>query len=288
MSDVRISVVADVHGNYDALARTAELADRVGRLIVLGDLLDYVDYHNPAGGILGAIFGEDSARHFTRLRAAGAFVELHRFNTDLWSTVSDPAGVLSEIVQQRYRRVLDAVGPDTLLILGNVDVAAEWDRVAGDVLPCRDAEVVELDGVRFGFVAGGASRHPRPVALNGHAWRPFLRPGDEYRAAVRALGEVDVLCTHIPPDIPALRYDVVPARLEMAGPGLLEHIDAHRPSLALFGHVHQPLAHRERRGFTECVNAGHFQRFEQALVLDLDSLPRRAAAAAFAAPAAGR
>ncbi len=285
MAGVRISVVADVHGNYEALARIAERSDR---LIVLGDLLDYVDYHDPARGILGAVFGEDSARHFTRLRAAGDFPELHRFNSGLWSTMSDPVGVLSEVVQERYRRVLEAVGPDALLILGNVDVPDEWDRVAGDVLPYRDAEVVELDGVRFGFVAGGASRRPRPVSMNGHAWRPFLRDRDDYRAAVDALGPVDVLCTHIPPDVPALRYDVVPARLEMAGPGLIEYIDTHRPVLALFGHVHQPLATRTRRGYTECLNAGHFQRAERALEVDLDAVRRGIDDAAFAARAGGR
>ena len=291
MTGVRISVVADVHGNYDALARAAERAGRRReRLVVLGDLLDYVDYHDPSAGILGEVFGEDAALRFTRLRAAGAFGELHLFNTGLWSGISDPAGALSEIVQQRYRRVLQAVGPDALLTLGNVDVAQEWDRVAGDVLPYRDAEVVQLDGVRLGFVAGGArrSRATGTIVTDGRAWRPFLRDPDAYRAAVDALGEVDVLCSHIPPDIAALRYDVVPARLEMAGPGLLDHIDRHRPSLALCGHVPQPLAVRARRGMTECVNVGHFQRAERAFEVDLDALPRRTGAGAFAGPRAGR
>ena len=57
-----------------------------------------------------------------------------------------------------------------------------------------------------------------------------------------------------------LRYDRVPARLEAYGPGLLEAIDAGRPELSVFGHVHQPQARRLRRGRTECVNVGHFAR----------------------------
>jgi Icc-related predicted phosphoesterase len=274
---VRISVVADVHGNYDALAAIAERADK---LVVLGDLLDYIDYHEPARGIVGEMFGAAAAARFAQLRVAGDFTELHRYNAELWAARADPVGELSGIVQARYRRVLDAVGPDALIILGNVDVAEDWDRVAGDVLPCRDAESVEVDGVRFGFVAGGASRHPRPVRQDGRAWRPFVRPADEYRAAVAALGDVDVLCSHIPPDIPLLRYDVVPAGMEMCGPGLLEYVDRHHPAAALFGHVHQPLAPRARRGITECINVGHFQRAERAFVLDLDRLPRRGASAA--------
>jgi Icc-related predicted phosphoesterase len=83
------------------------------------------------------------------------------------------------------------------------------------------------------------------------------------------LGAVDVLCTHIPPDIDVLRYDRVPARLEMYGPGIIEYLDEHRPGYALFGHVHQPLAARTRRGFTECINAGHFQRTGRPFTLEL-------------------
>lgn len=290
MAAVRISVVADVHGNFDALARIAERAARGGRLVVLGDLLDYVDYHDPSAGILGEIFGGDAVRRFSRLRAAGAFGELHRFNDALWSRVADPAGTLSELIQRRYRRVLEVVGPDTVLTLGNVDVVDDWNRVAGDALPYLDGEVVDIDGLRLGFVGGGARRvrvAAGPVT-DRRTWRPFVRDADEFRAAVAALGAVDVLCTHIPPDIPALRYDVVPARLEMAGPGLREYIDAHRPPLALFGHVHQPLAQRARRGVTECINVGHFQRAERAFELDLDSVPRGADHAAFARPGPGR
>ena len=46
---------------------------------------------------------------------------------------------------------------------------------------------------------------------------------------MKAVGPVDVLCSHVPPNLAQLRYDVVPGRLEMYGPGLLESIDEHRP-----------------------------------------------------------
>ncbi len=265
-------MISDIHGNYDALARAADGADR---LIILGDLLDYVDYHDPTAGIMGHMFGEENARHFARLRAAGDFPSLRQFNARLWSGVPDAAAVLSGLVEERYRTVLGRIGTDSLVILGNVDVASEWERVAGSVIPARDAEVVEIGGLRFGFVAGGARRAgvvPPALGSAAPAWRPYVRPADDYRASVQALGDVDVLCSHLPPDIPGLRYDVVPARVEMAGPGLLTHIDRHQPALSLFGHVHQPLAHRARRGRTECINVGHFQRTERALTLDLDGI----------------
>ena len=265
---MRVSFVSDVHGNIEGLARVAEKAEQ---LVVLGDLLDYVDYHEPDRGILGEVFGEDRVRHFAQLRQAGQFVELHAYNRSLWDGLPDARGVLTEVIESRYREVLAAVGPHALLILGNVDVAAAWDEVAGGVLPCRDGEVVEVGGRRFGFVAGGALRAGRrPDHTSEAAWRPFLRTAADYRAAVERIGPMDVLCSHVPPRLPSLRYDVIPGRLEMFGPGLLEAIDTHQPPLAVFGHVHQPLARRQRRGRTECVNVGHFQRFPVAFEYDLD------------------
>ena len=83
-----ISVVADVHGNFEDLARAGDGADL---LLVLGDLLDYVDYHDPAGGILGAVFGADRVRPFVAMRTRGDFAALHDYNQQLWSPVADPA-----------------------------------------------------------------------------------------------------------------------------------------------------------------------------------------------------
>lgn len=269
---MRLSFVSDIHGNIEGLARVAERADQ---LIVLGDLLDYVDYHDPSAGILGTLFGAEKVGHFTSLRTRGDFTALRTYNHSLWESVADPIGTLTEVVSQRYREVLAAVGPDALLTLGNVDVASVWDDVAGEAMPYLDGEVVEIGGLRLGFVAGGATarfvehRPQDPLQV----WRPLVRPAAEYLASIDAVfadGPVDVLCTHIPPDIAALRYDVVPARLEMPGPGLVEAIDRWSPRLSVFGHVHQPLARRMRRGRTECVNVGHFQRYPRAFEIDLD------------------
>jgi Icc-related predicted phosphoesterase len=91
----------------------------------------------------------------------------------------------------------------------------------------------------------------------------LIRSADDFAAAVRAVGPVDILCSHVPPGLSRLRYDVVPGRLEMYGPGLRESIEEHAPRMAVFGHVHQPIARRTRHRLTECVNVGHFQRFPE-------------------------
>lgn len=283
---MRVSVVADVHGNVEALARVAERAER---LVVLGDLLDYVDYADPGAGILGHLFGPTRVAHFSDLRAAGDFARLRRYNDELWSSVPDAAAVLAGMVQDRYRAIVDILPPDALVTLGNVDVAAQWRLAAGDRWPSRDAEVVDIDGIRFGFVAGGARRTAaRPPTRDADAWTPYVRDADDYASSVAALGRVDVLCSHVPPRLPALRYDTVPAHLEMYGPGLLDYIDTAGPAVALFGHVHQPHARRRRRGRTECINVGHFRRTERAYILETDRVAAGLTDAVVGRPARAR
>ena len=65
---MRVHVVSDVHGNTEALARAGEGADA---LVVLGDLVDFVDYADPARGILGRVFGHEVSARFGQLRADG-------------------------------------------------------------------------------------------------------------------------------------------------------------------------------------------------------------------------
>ncbi|AZI57789.1 metallophosphoesterase [Nakamurella antarctica] len=266
---MRIHVVADVHGNYEALARAAEGADQ---LIVLGDLIDYVDYHDPGAGILGAVFGADRVKPFVEMRTVGNFRGLHAYHQSLWATVDDPAAVIEGIVADRYQQVVALIPENTLLTLGNVDVEHIWAAVAPPALRYLDAEVRTLGGVRFGFVAGGSGRPGSVVGPARGPWKPFVRDARDYQAAVDSLfqaDKVDVLCTHIPLRLAGMRYDRIPGRLEMYGPGLLEAIDVHQPRLALSGHVHQPLTQRVRRGHTECVNVGHFQRAAKPYVLQL-------------------
>ncbi len=255
-----VSVVADVHGNYDDLARAGEDADH---LLILGDLLDYVDYHDPAGGILGAVFGADRVRPFTTMRTRGDFAGLHAYNQQLWSTVADPARTITDIVADRYQRVVEMLPENALVMLGNVDVAEVWAAVAPPRLQALDGTARTLGGHTFGFIGGGSGRPGAVMRAGGSPWQPFVRSAADFEQAVqsvRQLGPVDVLCSHIPPKLGMLRYDTVPARLEMYGPGLLEYIDTEQPAYALSGHVHQPLTRRLRRGRTECINVGHFQR----------------------------
>jgi Icc-related predicted phosphoesterase len=252
---MRVHVVSDVHGASDALARAGDGADA---LIVLGDLVDYVDYRDPAGGILGRVFGPDVSRQFARLRAEGGRDALIAYIRDTWSRVPDAAAVLEDAVREQYDRLFGALTAPTYAIPGNVDMPRFWPSYARQGLTLADGRVLEIGGLRFGFV-GGVPLPPGVEPRSTGPWTPYLLPAAEFTAAVKALDRVDVLCSHVPPAVPELAYDVVTRRAEASSAALLDVVHRDRPRAAFFGHVHQPLAPRVRVGRTECVNVGHFR-----------------------------
>jgi Icc-related predicted phosphoesterase len=260
---MRVHVVADVHGNAEALARAGDGADA---LLVLGDLVDYVDYSDPAAGILGRVLGAEVSAEFGRLRTDGARGELLRFVRAAWARIDDPAAVVEEAVREQYDRIFAAMTAPTWAIPGNVDMVAFWPDYARPGVVLADGEVAEIGGLRFGFV-GGAPLPPGMQPRSGGAWTPHLLLAEDYAVAVGKLDEVDVLCSHSPPAVPELAYDVKSRREESCSPALLEKIHRDRPRAALFGHVHQPLAPRVRVERTECVNVGHFRRTATPYVL---------------------
>lgn len=254
---MRVHVVSDVHGNVDALAKAGDGADA---LIVLGDLIDFADYANPAGGIVGRVLGSEVGERFRDLRANGRPGELGAFARQAWSRLDDPAAVVDAAVREQYAALFAAMPTPTYAIPGNVDVPDLWPEFVRPGVHAVDGQVVVIGGVRFGFVGGVPLPPGTPSVPERSGWRPFMRESGDYDAAVRALGPVDVLCSHAPPDVPELRYDVVTRRPELASAALTGFVHRHRPRTALFGHVHQPLAQRARVGPTECVNVGHFRR----------------------------
>ncbi|MDQ2707801.1 MAG: metallophosphoesterase [Actinomycetota bacterium] len=260
---MRVHVVSDVHGNSAALARAADGADA---LVVLGDLIDFVDYDDHSGGILGQVFGPAAVARFAALRVGGKPGELTGFARSLWAGLADARGTLEEAVRDQYRRLFAVLPAPCFITPGNVDLPHLWPEFLTAGVQMLDGEVAEIGGLHFGFV-GGLPLPPRAIPSRGGPWRPYVRPSEEFDQACTALTSVDVLCSHVPPAVPELAYDVRSRRAETSSDALLRIIENDRPRLALFGHVHQPLAVRARVGVTECVNVGHFRRTERPFVL---------------------
>ncbi|WP_307717872.1 metallophosphoesterase [Streptomyces sp. V4I23] len=240
-------MVSDVHGNAGDLAIAGDGADA---LVCLGDLVLFLDYADHSRGIFPDLFGVENADLIVELRTARRFDEARDLGRRLWAELGiDRESAIESAVRRQYADIFAAFPTPTYATYGNVDIPALWPEFARPGTTVLDGERVEIGGRVFGFVGGG---------LRSPMRTPYEISDEDYAAKVEALGEVDVLCSHIPPDVPELAYDTVARRFERGSRALLEAIRRTRPRYALFGHVHQPFARRMRIGATECVNVGHF------------------------------
>jgi Icc-related predicted phosphoesterase len=244
---MRVNVVSDVHGRADALARAGDGADA---LICLGDLVLFLDYDDAGGGIFAELFGADAAAKLIDLRTARRFDDAREFSRSLWATVGDRQVVIEQAVRKQYAELFTAMPTPAYVTYGNVDIPPLWPDYLRDGIQVLDGQVVEIGGRSFGFVGGGLQTPMRT---------PYEISDEEYATKVAAVGAVEVLCCHIPPDFPDLLYDVQARRMERGSSAMLDAIRDTQPDLVLFGHVHNPLAARRRIGRTECVNVGHFR-----------------------------
>jgi Icc-related predicted phosphoesterase len=244
---MRVNVVSDVHGNARDLAIAGDGADA---LICLGDLVLFLDYADHSRGIFPELFGVENADLIVELRTARRFEEARELGRRLWAELgTDKETAIEAAVRRQYAELFAAFPTPTYATYGNVDIPALWHEYARPGTTVLDGERVEIGGRVFGFVGGGLRTPMRT---------PYEISDEEYAAKVEAIGEVDVLCSHIPPDVPELTYDTVARRFERGSRALLDALRRTRPRYALFGHVHQPLVRRMRVGATECVNVGHF------------------------------
>lgn len=247
---MRLAVVSDVHGSAEALSRASEGADA---LVCLGDLILFLDYHDPSAGIFADLFGVEASQTLVRLRTERRFDEARDHSRALWASIEDPKQTIEAHIRSQYTALFAAMPDPTFLTYGNVDVPHLWPDHLGPGHTVLDGQTTVIGGKTWGFVGGGLQTPMRT---------PFEVSDDDYAAKVArvaALGPVDVLACHIPPDVPELLYDVEARRFERGSAAVLELIRETQPELVLFGHVHQPLQSRVRIGRTECVNVGHFQ-----------------------------
>ncbi len=245
---MRVHVVSDVHGRSDALCRAGDGADA---LICLGDLLLFLDYADHSRGIFADLFGAQATGEFIRLRTAQQFDAARELSARLWASLpGEPAAAINAAVTAQYAELFDAMPTPAYLTYGNVDIPRLWGehlRAGHQVL---DGERAEIGGLTFGFVGGGLrSVYRTPNELDDEV----------FAAKVDAVGAVDVLCAHIPPEIPELLFDTVAQRMERGSQALLDAVHMTQPKYLLFGHVHQPLVDRLTIGRTQCVNVGHFR-----------------------------
>jgi Icc-related predicted phosphoesterase len=249
-----IYVVSDLHGAPDDLRKAVPEG---ATLILLGDLINFLDYTTMTG-ILCEVFSPEPVRRVAELRAEGKLEEARRLIGERSAGREDDVRrQIGEKAIHQYQEVFEALPDPTYLILGNVDRPELASSFAAENpgVHLADGSVRDLEGERFGF-AGGAL----PTELNvGGEVTP-----EEMRAKLEGLGEVDVLCTHIPPSVPELCYDTLARHPEAGSEDILEYIRDVGPRLHYFGHVHQPLISSMYVGRTLCINVGYFRATKRA------------------------
>jgi Icc-related predicted phosphoesterase len=243
-------IVSDVHGAVEPLRRVAALSEP---LLVLGDLINYIDYRSNEG-IVADISGKHLVDEFVRIRAAQGSDAATRFWQAQWARRDeDLEDRYSDAIEAAYRDVCAALrGSEAYVTYGNVDRPDVLAELLPEGVRFVDAEVVEIEGQRVGFAGGGLTSIGTPGEVSE----------EEMEAKLDQLGPVDILATHVPPAIPALSCDVIGGR-EKGSVAILDYLERRAPSFHYFGDIHQPRATTWRIGQTICVNAGYFRATER-------------------------
>src|SRR4051794_27880 len=119
---MRVHVVSDVHARADALAKAGDGADA---LICLGDLVLFLDYDDPGGGIFADMFGAEAAQRLIRLRTERRFEEARDFSADLWARIGrPPREAIEEATRAQTAALFAAMPPPASVPYGTADAPA--------------------------------------------------------------------------------------------------------------------------------------------------------------------
>ena len=249
-----VYILSDLHGAADELRKAVPEG---ATLVTLGDMINFIDYFSMTG-ILTEIFSVETVSKVIELRTSGLIEEARRVMQERSVGREDEIRAeIGRLVVEGYERVFAALPDPTYAILGNVDNPAIARSVAEQHPAVRwpDGSVVAIEGDRFGFIGGAL---PTPLHVAGEIGE------EEMRAKVEGLGACDVLCSHIPPAIPELCFDTVAKKSERGSEDLLTYIQDVQPTVAYFGHIHQPLVSSMHVGRTLCLNVGYFRATRRA------------------------
>lgn len=243
-------LVADVHGAATALRQVATQARREAvPLLVLGDLINIVDYRTQEGIFVEAA-GADFVAAVVELRRRGdyqaAAAAWHDLGPDRQRTIR---ARFDELIEVEYEEVTGALdGAEVFVTFGNVDRPDSIKRTLPPTARFVDGEVLEIGGLRVGVAGGGMVS----VGTAGEVSE------EDMARKLDAMGPVDVLCTHLPPAIPALGCDVIGGRCK-GSEAIRRYVMETQPAYHYFGDVHQPQATQWRLGSTRCRNVGYFR-----------------------------
>jgi Icc-related predicted phosphoesterase len=250
-------IVSDVHDAPGALRRLVAFDEEIA---ILGDLVNLTDYRTGEGAV-AAVMGQDFADETSAARGEGDYQRMRA----LWFDRARESGddlreLIGNELSAQYQAAAEALsGGRGLVIHGNVDRPEGLQAALPPTFRYVHGEVVEREGLSVGFVGGGVET---PLQASGEM------SDETMKEVLSTMAGVDVLCTHVPPAVRALRRDVVTGREERGSEPLRLFLESSPPRFHFFGDVHQPQATIWRVGRTRCFNAGYFRATGRFLRLD--------------------
>ena len=241
-----IRLISEVHGAADALRR---IAHGEGPLLILGDLINFIDYRDNTG-IVSDVAGQDFVDRVVQLRSAGDFTSAG----ELWRAHSkgreqELRALYAQAIEAAYVEMCAALeGVEAYVTYGNVDNPEVMKAHLPATSTFIEADVLNIDGARIGVVGGGVPTINSPGEITD----------EEMAERLAAIGPVDILCTHVAPAVGPLAVDVIGGR-EKGSAAVLAYIVEHQPRNHYFGDIHQPQAVSWKVGSTVCRNVGYFR-----------------------------
>ncbi len=241
-----IRIISDVHGAATALQRVTA---QPGLLLILGDLINFIDYRDNSG-IVADVAGRSFVADVVRARARRDFAGAR----ELWRAHREGR---EDELRAHYAAAIDAAyaeicapldGVEAVLTYGNVDNVDVMLRYLPESAKFIEAGTITVSGQTFGIVGGGVPTINSPGELSNK----------EMATRLDSIGPVDVLCTHVAPDVGPLATDVL-GGLAKGSVAVRAYLERHQPEYHYFGDIHQPQAVSWKFGKTRCINVGYFR-----------------------------
>ncbi len=250
-----IRIISDVHGAVAALRRVVPGDEP---LLILGDLINFIDYRNNEG-IVSEVAGREFVDEVVRLRSVGDFVSAG----ELWRAHSkgredEFRGRYADAIAAAYADICAPLeGVEAYVTYGNVDNPEVMKRYLPSSASFVEAGTLVLDGQTIGIVGGGVPTINSPGEI----------PDEIMADRLDSIGPVDVLCTHVAPAVQPLAADVIGGRAK-GSEAVLSYIRRHQPRRHYFGDIHQPQAVTWTIGETRCTNVGYFRATGRVFIHD--------------------
>jgi len=248
--------ISDVHYQLEHLN---SLPKDKGPVVILGDLINWIDYRD-GQGIAMDVFGSENVKKLINLRKEHKFDERKTLWRELYQNDPDKISKkMQEAILKQYDNVFSVLkNYEVWFIPGNVDDVEIMNSYISDTVINVDGLTISHTNKKIGFAGGGV---PTPINARGEI------DEDTFSKKLHNLRDADIVCTHAPPLVKELVTDVITNKIEQGWVSLNVFIEMNQPQLSLFGDVHQPQASYWQIQSTKCINVGYFRATNQYLEL---------------------